>query len=139
MSGLGPEGCYLLRLFGAHITQAFDHIPYHVGSSLTAKKGERWRDVDVRLILPDDEFMAMFSGPPGYLGHDEPKRMVWNMAWSALGKQMTRLPIDFQFQPMTEANGLEENRGPRSALMLMDTDLPVTRTATSTADGGDAS
>jgi hypothetical protein len=51
---------YAIRLgpsaFG--IFDTFGHNPYHVGSSLRATltgKGE-WRDVDVRLILPDDEF-----------------------------------------------------------------------------------
>ena len=47
----------LLHEFGSQAFFAFGHMPYHVGSSLNNKRD--WRDVDVRLILPDDEYAAM--------------------------------------------------------------------------------
>lgn len=101
----------LLQDFGEHVYRAFGHPPYHVGSSLTLKTG--WRDVDVRLILPDDEYAAMALGDP-----DQPQ---WNqrwvsiiLAWSCFGKHLTGLPIDFQIQQQTHAN--LKTPGKRSAL-----------------------
>jgi hypothetical protein len=121
--GVGRPDCYLLKLFGAHVHQAFGHVPYHVGSSLTEKRG--WRDVDVRLLLPDDEYATYFGDwalppEPGYGG---PRRIMWELAWSTLGRKMTGLPIDFQIQPETLAN--EQFDGPRSALRLLSSDIPV--------------
>lgn len=46
-----------LDLFGDQVFMAFGHIPYLVGSAATQKTG--WRDVDVRLILPDDEWVNL--------------------------------------------------------------------------------
>lgn len=120
--GVGPEGSWTLRLFGAHVDQAFGHVPYQVGSSLTEKRD--WRDVDVRLLLPDTEYAELF-GDPVNAGRDS-KLLIWNMAWSALGTKITGLPIDFQFQQQTWAN--KTFPGPRSALLLLDSDLPFART-----------
>lgn len=118
--GVGPEKGWLLSLFGAHVQQAFGHTAYQVGSSLTQKNG--WRDVDVRLILPDDEYTAYF-GDPMTSAHNAPKLMMWDMAWGAFGAKFTRLPIDFQFQHQTLCN--EEFDGVRSALLILSTDLPT--------------
>lgn len=112
--GVGQQRGYLLSLFGVHVNQAFDHVAYHVGSSLTEKRG--WRDVDVRLMLPDDEYAA-------YFGNFPKKLVIWNLAWTALGRDMTGLPIDFQFQDHTLTN--EEYNGRRSALLLTTDDLPL--------------
>lgn len=68
---------------------------YLVGSIEQGKKN--WRDVDVRLILTDDEFDAMFGGKPN----------LWALFSYAVSRQLaadTGLPIDFQVQRMTEAN-----------------------------------
>jgi hypothetical protein len=77
---------------------------YLVGS---IEKGERdWRDVDVRLILPDEEFDALFGGKPD----------LWALFSYAVSRQLaddTDLPIDFQVQRMTEANN---HTGPRNPL-----------------------
>jgi hypothetical protein len=111
--GVGPHQGYLLRLFGAHVTQAFGHTPYLVGSALTEKRG--WRDVDVRLIVPDDEHEALDAG-----------RRAHELAWCALGREMTGgLPIDFQIQSQTEAN--RDHPGPRSALVIRGDELVVAR------------
>jgi hypothetical protein len=103
----------LLEEFGSQVWHAFGSPPYLVGSSLV---GKQWRDVDVRLILSDSEYAALF--------HCEPKREHLNGKWvalclafSALGKQMTGLPIDFQIQQRTWANKTYD--GPRSALALV--------------------
>lgn len=52
-----PAGIWLTK-FGVIVRDYFGHVPYHVGSSLDRKD---WRDVDVRLILPDNEFDVVFG------------------------------------------------------------------------------
>lgn len=104
-----PAGIWLTK-FGVIIRDYFGHVPYHVGSSLTTKD---WRDVDVRLILPDDEFTERFGIHQGAAVN--PKLAAITLAFSALGKAMTGLPIDFQIQPQTWAN--EHYPHSRSALI----------------------
>ena len=103
-----PAGIWLQK-FGVIIHDYFGHVPYHVGSSLERKD---WRDVDVRLILPDDEFDAMFGRIKNTANT---KLAAITLAFSALGKEMTGLPIDFQIQPQTWAN--EHYPEMRSALI----------------------
>lgn len=115
--GVGPHHGHLLRLFGAHVGRAFGDVPFHVGSSLTEKRG--WRDVDVRLLLADDEYEPWADD-----GMRRMHELAWS-TWSTFGQQMTGLPIDFQIQRRAAAN--EEFAGPRSALLLDEDDLPVAR------------
>lgn len=96
-----PQGIWL-REYGEYVRAAFGEMPYHVGSSLRLKDG--WRDVDVRVLLPDEEWEHQQLG--------DPANPQWNakwtaitLAWSAFGRQMTGLPIDFQLQQRTQANG----------------------------------
>lgn len=97
--GVGGPGYVHLNHFGSLIRDAYGHVPYLVGS---ATRGKQWRDVDVRLILPDDEFDVMFgSQRPFGLGA---QFCLLSAAISALGEKYTGLPIDFQFQPQTHAN-----------------------------------
>jgi hypothetical protein len=104
-----PAGIWLNK-FGVILRDYFGHVPYHVGSSLTSKD---WRDVDVRLILPDDEFTALFG--TNHSSETNPKLAAVTLAFAALGQQMTGLPIDFQIQPQTWANERYPNM--RSALI----------------------
>ena len=104
-----PAGIWLTK-FGTIIREYFGHVAYHVGSSLDRKD---WRDVDVRLILPDDEFTALFGKNQD--SGTNPKLAAITLAFATLGQQMTGLPIDFQIQPQTWAN--EHYPGPRSALI----------------------
>lgn len=112
--GVGMPTVLLLHEFGSKVWDAFGHVPYHVGSSLDLKTG--WRDVDVRLILPDDEYAALGFGAPGRPSQNA-KWVAMCLAFSLLGKEMTGLPIDFQIQQMTRAN--EEFEGNRSALGMV--------------------
>lgn len=112
--GVGPHDGHLLSLFGMHIRQGWGHTAYQVGSSLTQKKG--WRDVDVRLMLPDDEYAALF-GDPSTPRHEGNRRRMHELAWTTLGKRLTGLPIDFQIQDTSLAN--EMFSGVRSALIFM--------------------
>lgn len=97
--GVGGPGYVRLNAFGALIREAYDHVPYLVGSAI---RGKVWRDVDVRLMLPDEEFNALFGSqrPFGL----NPLFSLLSAGVSALGKEMTGLPIDFQFQPVSHAN-----------------------------------
>ncbi len=105
-----PAGIWLTK-FGVIVRDYFGHVPYHVGSSLSSKQ---WRDVDVRLIIPDDEFAERF-GDRNQSAETNPKLGAITLAFATLGQQMTGLPIDFQIQPQSWAN--EKYPGPRSALI----------------------
>ena len=75
------------------VTEHFGHSPYLVGS---ATESADYRDVDIRLILADDEFDAMF-----------PNGRLWSalcLGLSAYLSQASGLPVDFQVQRQTEAN-----------------------------------
>lgn len=94
-----PAGIWLNK-FGVIVQDYFGHVPYQVGSSLKTKD---WRDVDVRPILPDDEFIALFGSI--HTTEIDPRFAAITLAFSALGAQMTGLPVDFQIQPQSRANG----------------------------------
>lgn len=110
--GVGMPAHLWLQEFGSFVWAAFGSPPYHVGSSLVNKDG--WRDVDVRMMLTREEWDAWGFGDPKR-PHDSEKWQAVCLAFSALGKQMTGLPIDFQVQEVETAN--EENpKAARSAL-----------------------
>lgn len=115
-----PAGIWLTK-FGMIVADYFGHECYHVGSSLTAKD---WRDVDVRLLLPDDEFKARFGVVES--AEVNPKLAAVTLAFSALGQQMTGLPVDFQIQTVSHAN--ERYGGLRSALVEFRPCCPDTTT-----------
>ncbi|NUO43678.1 MAG: hypothetical protein HOV82_16770 [Streptomyces sp.] len=114
MVGVGMPAALHLDAFGREVDAAFGHLPYLVGS---ATRGKQWRDVDVRLILPDDEFDALF--PPVEPGQFPDG--LWGLlcaAISELARQRTGLPVDFQIQRQSYAN--DRHPGPRMALGLHD-------------------
>lgn len=116
-TGTGVPATMHLEAFGQTVKQAFGHVAYHVGTSAVSKTG--WRDVDVRLMLPDDEFDALF---PGY-GTAHHIDAFWSLicaAISELGRARTGLPIDFQIQRTSDAN--EKYPGFRAPLMLITAD-----------------
>src|SRR5258708_5012884 len=101
----------LLCQFGEYIHSAFGHVAYRVGSSLAEKT---WRDVDVRLLIPDDEYEAKFglvSDFP-YVSRTSKAWIAIVLAWTTFGRHITGLPIDFQIQPVSWANANEsKSRG----------------------------
>ena len=111
--GVGMPAALMLDEFGSQVYSAFGSPPYLVGSALD---GKQWRDVDVRLILSDEDWDAMGLGDPRDT-HRNGKWVALCLAFAALGKQMTGLPIDFQIQRQTEANA--EFNKPRSALGIV--------------------
>lgn len=92
----------------ARINRAFpEGMCYLVGSSLVHKD---YRDVDVRLILPDEEYDRMF-------GAGDWANPLWSLMCTSLSLwlgQQTDLPVDFQIQRRTQANELHD--GQRNAL-----------------------
>lgn len=88
---------------------------YLVGSAMVRKD---WRDVDVRMILPDDEFAKLFPAALADANQFQfdPRWLLLTVAISERLSKLTGLPIDFQFQPMTIAN--KRHTGPRHALGL---------------------
>lgn len=108
---LGAPEAYNLNNICRLLTDAFGWHNYLVGSCLERRD---YRDVDIRCILPDEEFDRLFP---------DAQRTSWayNALWSLMCasisewiKNRTGLPIDFQIQRMTQAN--KEFSGPRHAL-----------------------
>ncbi|MFF4536582.1 hypothetical protein [Streptomyces aureus] len=100
MVGVGMPAALHLDAFAREITDAFDAVPYLVG---TAAQGKQWRDVDVRLILADEQFDALFPAPTREGQPDG----LWGLlcaALSELARVRTGLPVDFQIQRMSYAN-----------------------------------
>lgn len=110
---VGMPASLWLHEFGSQVWSAFGSPPYLVGSAL---QGEREpHDVDVRVILSDEEYASQGFGDPRD-PHRNAKWVALVLAFSALGKAMTGLPIDFQIQQQTEAN---KDKGPRSAIGIV--------------------
>lgn len=112
--GVGMPAMLHLEAFGREVHDAFGEFPYLVGS---AARGKEWRDVDVRLMLPDDEFESLFPL------HRKPDRQdgKWGLicaALSELARMRTGLPVDFQIQKTSWAN--ERYSGVRHALGIHD-------------------
>jgi len=76
------------------LSAAFGFCTYQVGSSL---ERANYRDVDLRCILDDAEFDAMFCV-------NENRLKFLNVCISEWLSARTSLPIDFQFQRQTDAN-----------------------------------
>lgn len=116
---IGAPAVFALEQACQHLTKAFGDEGgcYVVGSSLERPD---WRDVDVRYILPDTEFQALF--PDACLKgvgewEFDPRWLLLTVSISAWLSKQTGLPIDFQFQPQTHANS--RHRGPRNAVGLV--------------------
>lgn len=115
---VGMPASLWLHQFGRMVFAAFGEHPYHVGSSVREKL---WRDVDVRVMLARGVYERMGLGDPKR-PHANARWVAFCTAFSALGKQMTGLPIDFQIQEVDSANE-EFGGGMRSALGFEEPDL----------------
>ncbi len=81
------------------IYEAFGSPPYLVGSCLERRD---YRDVDVRLILPDDEYKALFRDTVHTTNN-----ALWSIICSSISMylaQASGLPVDFQIQQQSKAN-----------------------------------
>lgn len=97
--GVGMPAWLWLNEYGRLLRRVFGHYPLLVGSALARKNP---RDIDVRLILTDEEWLG-FVGPLNECDRADTRWAVLCMAFSALGKQMTGLPIDFQLKTQAAA------------------------------------
>lgn len=105
--GVGMPAWLLLNEYGRMLHQAFGCYPFLVGSALQRKDP---RDIDVRIILEDTRYIMLV----GKLEECDRAGTRWAMlcaAFSALGRQVTGLPIDFQLK--TEASAAPEGGYPR--------------------------
>lgn len=92
----------------------FGRPPYLVGS---ATERADFRDVDVRVMLPDEAFDSVFRG------RLEPVRFL-NRGLSVWGQRETGLPIDFQVQRYS--NAVAEFTKPRNPMGVRDwTTIPT--------------
>ena len=73
------------------VKEALQETPYLVGSAIETRD---YRDVDVRVIMNDDKFDALFGEWKGL----KPFQTLFTVAVSAWLTQVTGLPIDFQVQ-----------------------------------------
>lgn len=90
------------------LTEAFDSPPYLVGSVLERPD---YKDVDLRLILDDTRFAAMFGDTDPVAWFLNPLLLVLNVAISNWLTTTTGLPVDFQFQAFST-----QEHGPRNPL-----------------------
>jgi hypothetical protein len=117
---VGAPKVFALELACQHINEAFDSEGfgcYLVGSCLQRPD---WRDIDIRFIMPDEEFAKLFPIPGSWLPHQvwiwehDPKWLLLTVSISEHLSKLTGLPVDFQFQPQTYAN--ERYKGMRQAI-----------------------
>jgi hypothetical protein len=62
-----------------------------------------WRDVDVRCILDDAAFAALFP-QAGQSWEQDTRWLLLTVSISAWLPKQSGLPVDFQFQPATHVN-----------------------------------
>ena len=100
---LSPTELLRLDLWAAPLAAMFPfgYGPYLVGSAMTRRSS---RDVDVRQSVPDDDPLVV----------NRDRLRLLNVAMSVWAQQTTGLPVDFQFQPLTEWR--EHDGKPRNPL-----------------------
>ena len=111
---VGAPAIFILELECQHICDAFDSYGCFLVGSATERAD--WRDIDLRLIMKDEDFAALFPngvGGPAFWEHD-PRWLLMTSAISEYLSKRTGLPIDFQFQAQTHAN--KQHKGPRHAI-----------------------
>lgn len=106
---LSPPQMFRLDHACHAIRYAYDEPPYLVGSAL---QRANYRDVDVRLILPDKRFRQLFPDVEDDIRVHTQQQLLQGAVSDWLANA-TGLLIDFQFQSQTEANQYKE---PRCAL-----------------------
>lgn len=122
---IGAPACFALELACRQLNEAFGFAGnygtniYIVGSVLERAD---WRDADVRLILDDEDFAKLFPNAAQHWESD-PRWLIMTVSISAWLKQLTGLPVDFQFQPRAHAN--DRHKGNRDAAGLHYADDPV--------------
>jgi hypothetical protein len=110
---VGAPAIFALEQACKYICEAFGGFGcYLVGSALERPD---WRDVDVRYIMSDSDFAALFPNA-GRCWEQDARWLLLTISISERLSKVTGLPIDFQFQPQTHAN--ERHKGPRHSIGL---------------------
>lgn len=112
-TSLSPQDFLLLDSWGRSLYEAFGERPYLVGSVALASRDPR--DVDIRMLLPEGASWLV-GGLDVSVARLSWRLRTINMAITLWGRQVTGMPIDFQFQPSDEFHSYDEER--RSALGL---------------------
>ena len=89
--GLGAPEYMTLAAALMVVKEAFQETPYLVGS---ANETRDYRDIDVRVIMNNDKFDALFGSWNGM----KPFQTLVTIAVSAWLTRVTGLPVDFQVQ-----------------------------------------
>ena len=103
-SYIGAPAVFKLELACQHLNRAFGGFGcYLVGSALDRAN---WRDVDVRLIMPDAEFQALFPDVDleAHNWEFDPRWLIMTTSITDHLRHVTGLPVDFQFQPQYQSN-----------------------------------
>ena len=111
---IGAPAFFRLNQACRAIVDAFGQHVYLVGSALRTRE---FRDVDVRCILPDEDFDSRFPGLAGSGAYCY--NAFWNLLCVSISfwlAQQTDLNIDFQIQRQTEANAEYPGAAERHAL-----------------------
>lgn len=116
-SYIGAPAHFALELACRELVEAFGGYGSGIGCYLVGSALEKqdWRDVDIRLIMPDEIFNKEFPDAGNHWEHDA-KWIILTVSISDWLSKQTGLPIDFQFQPQTHAN--LKHSGTRSAVGL---------------------
>lgn len=106
-SYIGAPASFLLDQACATVGRAFNDHCYLVGS---ATERQNWRDVDVRIIMGDAKFEALF-GSSG----DSQIAPFWQLICTSVSlylRERTGLPVDFQIQSMSRSQKETGKRHP---------------------------
>lgn len=113
-SYVGAPAIFALEQACRQINEAFGRPSscgccYLVGSAI---EGPGWRDVDVRFIMPDEEFCELFpdAHADNALWEHDQRWLLMTTAISERMSKVTGLPVDFQFQPQMFANKHHDKR-----------------------------
>ena len=106
---IGAPAHFKLEIACKTINDAFGDYGCYIVGSCTERPD--WRDVDIRFIMKDENFFALFPAVDYTPSHDvavwefDPRWTLMTVSIAAWLQEQTGLPIDFQIQPMSHANG----------------------------------
>lgn len=105
-SYIPPEAQFSLDMAANEARKAFGGVGIFLVGSCIEKPD--YRDVDVRIMLRDEEFEALF--PMDDETMFRPRFQVMCLSMSAWFRNLTGLPVDFQFQKMSVANAKHKGK-----------------------------